>query len=191
MNADSDREPQANWRDRASYAYTQQLTRDAWSWELLRRSPAYHAAWRAAAGGQPRNRPDASAAPVTPSVRASADPARWGLLCFRGSRAIRDFRRRLLAAKRFCFRLPGPRRGGERRLRLRARHRVAPLSDNELHDARRRAPSPLRRGRPPTPAPGARRYRSRPPPSLRGRRRRAGPAYPSPLAAAAALKPRP
>lgn len=35
----------ADWREQTSYAYTRDLTRDAWAWEFLRRNPAYRATW--------------------------------------------------------------------------------------------------------------------------------------------------
>lgn len=56
----------ADWRDPTSYAYTRDLTRDAWAWEFLRRSPAYRAAWDH----------------VRQSAQASVDALRFGISTF-------------------------------------------------------------------------------------------------------------
>lgn len=66
--------PHPDWRDPESYAYTRNLTRDAWAWEFLRRSPKYRADYdRIAATRRALFPPDGK----TPTEEAAQ---RWG--CF-------------------------------------------------------------------------------------------------------------
>ena len=68
--------PRPDWRDPAAYAYTRTLTRDAWAWEFLRRSPNYRAAFVRSA--EPIRRARHTGVRQTTGVDEAAQ--RWG--CF-------------------------------------------------------------------------------------------------------------
>jgi hypothetical protein len=165
-------ESRLDWRDRASYAYTQHLTRDAWPWELLRRNPDYRAAWRAEVAQPATTKSDASATYIVRSGVPSDAAARWGLVCFRGSRLFRSFRRSILAAGRLCLCLSyAGRLRSERRSRYLARHRLAPRPNGDAHDAGSHAAHSLHACRPEAAAFRPRPRRRACPSSDRGRYR--------------------
>lgn len=74
-----------NWRDPSSYDYTQNLTREGWSWEFLRRNPKYRGTWLDRKQTPPRDPTKRSQARTADSAETRADPAVWGLVGFCGS----------------------------------------------------------------------------------------------------------
>ena len=74
---------QPDWRDPASYAYTQHLTREGWAWEFLRRNPKYRMAWHEHAGKSEvgiRSLPHGLC--LINAARASRESRNWGLVIF-------------------------------------------------------------------------------------------------------------
>lgn len=72
--------PRPDWRDPATYAYTQNLTREGWAWEFLRRNPKYRADYSRIVAAVRSQRPVRIG--VLAAVLGSEAALRWGLLPF-------------------------------------------------------------------------------------------------------------
>lgn len=94
-----------DWRDPASYDYTQPLSREGWAWEFLRRNPAYRTAYRDATSDDVEGIGD---------DRRTGGAEIWGLCSFRRSCARRLRRHRLLATRVVVLRAAHPGRAGAR-----------------------------------------------------------------------------
>jgi len=129
-------DPRPNWRDPTTYAYTKNLTREAWAWEFLRRNPAYRDAWKESSRGRTPDETEQAGPRIVQLTRRSEEAEIWGLVSFRGSRLQRAFRRYCLAAGDFLFRLV--RReliGAEWDARSPIRHRFAEVSEDGFRRA--------------------------------------------------------